>query len=148
MPAAIRRVYPQADHPISGYRAAAILLKHQEPTRPTRNGKPVVSPLAWRLSYRYPVHLIGEHFRPDEVPAEPTFLIVYRDREDEVRFMTANAVTLRLLQLLEDDRCSGRIALMQIARELGNSNTDALLSSGLETLQQLCGLSVICGVSP
>lgn len=111
-------------------------------------GKPVVSPLAWRLSYRYPVHLIGEHFRPAQVPAEPTFLIVYRDRKDAVRFMTANAVTLRLLQLLEDDRCSGRAALVQIAGELGNSNTDAVLSSGLETLQQLCDLSVICGVSP
>ncbi|MCV6604543.1 MAG: putative DNA-binding domain-containing protein, partial [Porticoccaceae bacterium] len=51
---------------------------------------PVVSPLAWRLSYQYPVHQLGPEHQPQEPPQNPTFLVVYRNRSERVRFMEAN----------------------------------------------------------
>ncbi len=106
---------------------------------------PVVSPLAWRLSYQYPVHRIGEAYQPGEPPESPTFLVVYRNRADEVKFMEANAVTIRLLQLLEEDSSlSGDQALVQIAKELQHSDPQAVIENGRSLLKQLSELDIIC----
>lgn len=45
------------------------------------------SPLAWPLAYRWPVQMIGVDHCPTQPPAEPTCLLVWRDRQDQVRFM-------------------------------------------------------------
>lgn len=45
------------------------------------------SPLAWPLAYRWPVQMIGADHCPTQPPAEPTCLLVWRDRQDQVRFM-------------------------------------------------------------
>lgn len=60
-----------------------------------------VSPLAWPLAYRWPVHRIGPDHRPDQPPAQPTFLVVYRDGGDRVQFLEIGAETARLLDALE-----------------------------------------------
>ena len=107
---------------------------------------PVVSPLAWRLSYQYPVHELGPENQPQQPPEQPTFLVVYRNRHDRVRFMEANGVTVRLLQLLEDDSSlSGQQALSQIAEELQHPNPEQVVSSGGQLLRKLADLSIICG---
>ena len=79
---------------------------------------PVISPLAWPLAYDYPVHRIGPDFLPKRPDAQPTHLIVWRNRRDEVRFMEANAVTARLMELMKPRRATGRRLLSRIAREL------------------------------
>ncbi|MDM3870173.1 putative DNA-binding domain-containing protein [Porticoccus sp. W117] len=109
---------------------------------------PQVSPLAWRLSYQYPVHQLGPENQPQEPPEQPTFLVVYRNRKERVRFMEANAVTVRLLQLLEDDATlSGQQALQQIAQELNHPQPEQVVSSGAQLLRKLADLSIICGSS-
>lgn len=45
------------------------------------------SPLAWPLAYHWPVQMIGVDHCPTQPPAEPTCLLVWRDRQDQVRFM-------------------------------------------------------------
>jgi hypothetical protein len=60
-----------------------------------------VSPLAWPLAYRWPVHRLGPDWQPAEPPAEPTFLVVYRDAADDVQFLEIGADTARLLDALE-----------------------------------------------
>ncbi|WP_438958246.1 HvfC family RiPP maturation protein [Porticoccus sp.] len=102
-----------------------------------------VSPLAWRLSYQYPVHLIGEVYQPAEPPEQPTFLVVYRNREHSVKFLESNAVTIRLLQLLEVRRCIGLDALQAIATELEHDNPDAIVSHGAQLLERLYQLDII-----
>ncbi|QIB67476.1 DUF2063 domain-containing protein [Kineobactrum salinum] len=81
-------------------------------------GIPRLSPLAWVLSYRYPVHRIGPGFQP-AIATEPTFLTVYRDLGETVRFMEINAATARLLELTRDNEVhSGADLLQQLATEL------------------------------
>lgn len=110
------------------------------------SGKPGVSPLVWCLTYRYPVHRLGPAYQPNEPPEMATYLVVYRDREDTVKFMESNAVTHRLLQLLQDDEVtSGRIALEQIAQELQAPDTQAIVTMGSELLGQLHDRGILCG---
>lgn len=98
--------------------------------------EPRVSPLAWCLSYQYPVHLIGPDYQPRQPPEQPTFLIVYRDRSDCVKFMESNAVTVRLLSVLEE-QLSGRQALQQLAAEMQHPEPQQLIAAGEGLLQKL-----------
>ena len=102
-----------------------------------------VSPLAWRLSYEYPVHLIGQEYQPAEPPEQPTFLVVYRNREQSVKFLESNAVTIRLLQLLETPHCTGLDALQTVAGELEHDNPEVIIAHGAELLEWLYQLDII-----
>ena len=96
-----------------------------------------VSPLAWRLSYQYPVHRIGPENQPLEPPEQPTFLVVHRNFADRVKFMEVNAVTSRLIQLFEEGgSITGETGLKLIAEELGKPY-EQLKGFGLELLEEL-----------
>jgi hypothetical protein len=108
------------------------------------DGAPVLSPLAWTLGYRYPVHRVAPEFRPEA--EEPTFLLVYRDRDDEVRFLELNPVTARLLELLrEAPGSTGRQLLERIAVEIGHPDRRVVIDAGEEVLQDLRRRDVIVG---
>jgi hypothetical protein len=105
---------------------------------------PVVSPLAWNLSYQYPVHHLGPEFRPDEPPEQPTFLIVYRNRHDQIQFMESNALTIRLLNLLEgEEALTGEKALRKLADEMQHPEPDALIQMGQNLLNKLQACDII-----
>lgn len=92
-----------------------------------------LSPLAWVLSYRFPVHLIGPEHQPTE-PGGPVYLLVWRDRNLQVAFMALNAPTARLLELSRDSApVPGRALLEQLADELGQS-ADTLREAGRRQL--------------
>ncbi len=107
---------------------------------------PVLSSLAWPLVYAWPVHMISCDFQPEEPSSQPTCLVVYRNRNDKVEFLEANAVTLRLLGLLGENTIStGEQALRQLASEMPQSDVNAVIDHGLSTLQQLRDLDIIIG---
>ena len=109
---------------------------------------PVLSTLAWPLAYQYPVHKMGPDFLPDEAPEQPTYLVVYRNRNDEVKFMELNPVTARLINLLqEDEHLNGRTAIEQITQEMNHPDSDVVLKGGLDALQELQGHGIILGTS-
>jgi hypothetical protein len=101
-----------------------------------------LSPLAWSLCYRFPVHRIGPGFRPLEA-TEPTYLVVYRDRADKVGFIEQSAVTARLLELVRDNSAdTGRTLLLALAAELELPDAD-ILAHGREQLGQLADAAVL-----
>jgi len=109
-------------------------------------GLPVVSPLVWSLCYQYPVHQIGKDFQPQEPPEQPTYLLVYRDLTDEVQFMETNAVTARLLELLQDEAAiSGEQVLTVLAEEMQHPEPQQLLDFGEKLLQQLKDRDILLG---
>jgi hypothetical protein len=119
-----------------------------DPNADLLQGPPALSPLAWPLSDRWPVQLIGPEHRPEAPPEQPTHLVVYRDRGDKVRFVSINAVTARLLELLEEQPAlSGLEALQRIAAEIKHPNPDIVINGGKQTLEQLKGQGIILGVS-
>lgn len=76
------------------------------------------SPLAWPLAYRYPVHRIGGDWQPQSIPEQPTFLLVYRDWQDQVRFLETTVFTYRLLDA-PDLEASAATQLQHLAKEAG-----------------------------
>jgi hypothetical protein len=111
-------------------------------------GIPVLSPLVWQLAYHYPVHRIGPDFLPDRPGATPTFLVVYRDRKDEVGFMEVNPVTKRLLELLASEAgATGEKLLLDIAQELSHPQPGVVIDGGLEILNDLHKKDIILGTS-
>ncbi len=111
------------------------------------DGVPMLSPLAWPLSYQFPVHKIGPDFLPETPGESPTFLVVYRDRDGAVHFLETNPVTARLIQLMsENNTTTGREMLNQIAVELGHPEPDVVVSGGLEILKDLQVRDVVPGV--
>ena len=111
-----------------------------------RNGVPVLSPLAWPLSYRFPVHLVKPDFRPNEPPQEATHLLVYRNREDEVKFMQLNEVTRYLLNRMQrhpDE--SGLQLLNHVADALQHPDREKLIDFGTRLFEDLMSKDVILG---
>ena len=97
-----------------------------------------LSEVAWPLAYRYPVQRISRDYQPWETPAEPTCLVVYRNREDEVRFMEVNPPTFRLLQILQTEGATlAQECLLQIAQELGVTDPEPILKYGSDILLDL-----------
>lgn len=113
------------------------------------SGVPVLSPLAWPLSYRYPVHRIQAAFQPTEPPEQPTHLLVYRDRQDRVKFMQLNDVTRLLLDRLGSATASnGRALLLEVAAEIGHSDPEQVVTAGRAVLEDLRRRDVILGTRP
>ena len=116
-------------------------------------GTPVVSPLAWPLAYRYPVHRIGPDYRPQAPPQTPTWLMVYRDAGDAVHFLVLNAVSARLFDLLAngpDDpgqpiELTGLSALERVAAELQHPDPAQVIQAGRDQLEDWRDRGILLG---
>jgi len=107
---------------------------------------PVFSPIAWPLVYQFPVHTMGPDNLPEEAPAQATYLVVYRNRNDDVRFLEINPVTARLIGLLqENESFTGLDAIEHINKEMKHPNPDVVKQGGLNALQELQQFGIILG---
>lgn len=100
-----------------------------------------VSSLAWPLQYTFPVTDIGPDCQPSTPPDEATYLIAYRDRHDEVGFMASNALTLRLLALVEAGSPLAR-SFGEIAAELARP-VSRVQAAGLAIVNRLHAQDVL-----
>jgi hypothetical protein len=120
-----------------------------DPAGDLLTGVPVLSPLAWPLSYQYPVHRIGPSFQPEEPPAEATHLLVYRRRDDQVKFMQLNPVSALLLQLLqENEEHTGQHLLNGIVQQLAHPKPEVVIEGGTRLLADLLARDVLLGTRP
>ncbi len=117
-----------------------------DPKADLLTGRILLSPLIWGLAYRWPVHQIGPGRVPAALPEKPTHLIVYRRRDDTVAFMEVNAVTLRLIRLLEEGAATAD-ALSQIAAELPEVSSKVVYDQGIATLIRLRDAEIVLGVA-
>lgn len=97
------------------------------------------------LSYDYAVQKISPRYKPSEQVS--TQLLMYRDAEFVVRFVELNAVTYRLIELLQQASTTGRQALTIIVDELAHPESEIVLQFGLEILQDLTTQGIIIGVT-
>jgi uncharacterized protein len=120
-----------------------------DPAGDLLQGRPVLSPLAWPLSYRYPVHRIRPDYQPQSAPAEATHLLVYRDRHDDVKFMLLNGVTQQLLQTLQaKPDLSGAQLLHDVARSIAHPDPQRVVEAGAGVLADLRARDVLLGTRP
>jgi uncharacterized protein len=94
------------------------------------------------LHYQYPVERISAQFQP-QAP-EPSALLVYRNRADQVKFMRANPLTLRFVYLLQQPELGTLGAIFdQLAIELQHPEPAKFLQQGLNMAQELFYLDII-----
>jgi hypothetical protein len=107
---------------------------------------PVVSPVAWPLVYRYPVHRIRADALPGaQEPETPTCLIIARNRKDQVGFLEANPLTLHLIERLKMEPArTGAETLRLLARET-KTDPDVLLAAGADILARLWSRDILLG---
>jgi hypothetical protein len=97
------------------------------------------------LAYAWPVQRIGPDYRPRK--PSPTHLLVYRDTNDEVRFVELNPVSARLIDLLLEGRLTGRAACIAIATELGHPDPRAVIAHGASLLAELRTAGALLGTA-
>ena len=102
----------------------------------------LLNPARVDVASPWPVHRIGPTWQPRKT--EPTFLVVFRDAQQEVQFTEINAVTAHVLALL-DSGLSGQQAFAQLAREMAHADPEALQGFGQELLIHLREQGVILG---
>lgn len=111
------------------------------------NNQPVMSPLAWPLSYQYPVQQICADFIPDAPSEYPVYLLIYRDHIDKVHFMELNPVTARLIQLINEDNELTTLQMLEaIVEEMNHPNPNVVIEGGHQIIQDLKNRNVILGV--
>ena len=106
---------------------------------------PVVSPLVRVLAYRFPVQRIAPGFRPCTPSAQPTLILLTRDRGDVVRFLEIDALTALLLERLQSNGSSGLGCLDAMLDELGRGGDPAVRASGIAALLRLRERDAILG---
>lgn len=113
-------------------------------------GVPVTSPLAWPLAYTWPVQQLRADYQPTEPPPQPTFLLVVRNRADQVRFKSIDALGFQLMQKLHDNDAglTGRALLEALAHTLAAPDPAAFVASGARMLEQLRARDAVLGTRP
>ena len=116
------------------------------------DGVPLLSPLAWPLAYRFPVQSIRADFQPKIAPETPTFLLVVRDRQDEIQFKSLDALGFHLLQAVaaNEQGASGRDLLAALGAQAGVNSAElpGFIANGGRLLEQLRQREVILGTRP
>jgi len=113
------------------------------------NGIPVLSPLAWPLSYQYPVHRIRVDFQPDTPPDKATHLLVWRKQDYSIKFMQLNEISLLLVQKLKEEPAhSGLELLTDIAGIIKHPKPEVVIEGGKALLDELKEKQIILGTRP
>jgi len=119
---------------------------HQNPDN-LQNLRIRLSPLAWPLAYQYPVQKISPAFLPETAPELATFLVVYRNPDDEVNFIEITPITYRLLQIIQEhEEVLAADCLKQVAEESNHPNPEMIMAGGLQILKELAKKTVIAVV--
>jgi len=110
-------------------------------------GIPILNPLSLALAYTWPVHEISPTNLPDIPPSEKTYIVVYRNQEDEVGFMVLNPVSAKLIEYLQSEEIlAGREILIKIAEELNHPNPQVVIEGGHDTLKEFLNKQILLGI--
>ncbi|MDK2598029.1 DNA-binding domain-containing protein [Pseudoalteromonas obscura] len=103
-----------------------------------------LSSVAQCVQYTYPVHQIQIDFQPTEPEGGPFSFVVYRDSDEETRFIALNPMTNLLLASIE---LSPGISVSQLSTQLSEQipgfTAKQLEVGALQTLQQFTQLGIV-----
>lgn len=129
-----------------GLQLSEAIAPSHDPEGDLLNGVPVVSPLAWPLVYRWPVHRICPDFQPVEPPHQPTLMLLRREPDGRVHFSMLSPLLFRLLELVgAESRETGRALLQRLALEAGQPDSDAFIDQARPMLRRLRDEGVLLG---
>ena len=111
-------------------------------------GVPVLNPIIMTQTYQYPVHQISPDYLPGTPPEVPTYLLVYRRKDDEVGFLELNTVSARLIECIQgNDDKTGLQLLEGIAEELKHPDPQVVINGGYEIMRDMHDKDILLGIS-
>ena len=118
-----------------------------DPNGDLTTGAPVKSVLAWVYAYRFPVHRISPDYLPDAAPEQPTYLAVYRNRNDKLSFLELNPLTAGLLDAIDNNAAnlSGIRLIRQLAESVGYPDIEQFVAHGLTAMQDMREKEILIG---
>ncbi|MDO9225629.1 MAG: putative DNA-binding domain-containing protein [Pseudomonadota bacterium] len=116
-----------------------------EPEGDLLKGRPAPHPTARMACYHYPVHRIGPRFKPTVADGQVYCYLLFRDETDTVRFIQLNPLSARLLELLREQRSSGREALAHLAAQTAPDQYEKLVQAGGDLLRDLRDQGALLG---
>lgn len=129
--------------------AASISTEHLPKLAPDtanldENSRIKLSPLAWPLVYQYPVHQLSPENQPQTPSDRPTFLTVFRDRDDEVRFLEMTPITYQMLVFLEEnDGLVLKNCIEQIISTFSEIDAEIIKRGTIQTVHELAEKDII-----
>ena len=103
-----------------------------------------LSSLARNLSYSFPVHTISADNQPSEPAAQPSYFVVYRDSDDEVQFLSTNAMTALLLNIIESQPGADLNDVCQaVAEHAPQFSQEQLYQGALNTLSTMAERGIV-----
>ena len=105
----------------------------------------VLNPTMMLLQYDYPVQLLSPRYKPTESLAEPVHLVVYRDLQDDAKFMQLNAQTAQMLRDLQHGNQTARQWLLDFSALNTELDIKNVLEFGCILLQDLLRQQLILG---
>jgi hypothetical protein len=107
-------------------------------------GRPLLNPVLANLCYHWPVH----HIRPrTRIAQAKTYLLLFRDADDEIQFSEINAFTARLIDLLALEEHTGHAALEIITTESRHPSPEVVMQGGLKIMTDLQARGALLGVA-
>lgn len=94
-----------------------------------------LNPAHLLVSYDFPVHALSKKYQP--TAPNPTFLLLIRNAQFEVKFIQLNPLTFELLKIIEAKACTGRQALLQIAEKIQHPQPKTIVEFGRQILEDL-----------
>lgn len=122
-----------------------ITLPAHEPQGDMMAHSVALNPARIDVASPWPVHRIGPAWQPHQ--ADPTFLVVFRNAQHTVQFSEINAITARVMALLDEGR-TGQEAFEQLAHEMAHPDPQALMGFGLQLLTSLREQGLVLGTHP
>ncbi len=109
---------------------------------------PVLSPLAWQFSYRWPVQRLSAEYRPEVLPEQPTHLVVVRNRRDEISFLELSPLTKVLFDLLAaNPGCAGLDLTLALAEALPQFPPQQIIDGATRSLRELRARDIVLGTA-
>jgi hypothetical protein len=86
--------------------------------------------------YQYPVHMIGTHYIPDEIPENPTSILMYRNLSDGITFEQLNALSTSLYALITKSPESAETIIKTLAQQTDQMDDASFEASAFAVLEE------------
>lgn len=103
-----------------------------------------LSKTARNLSYEFPVQHISEAFQPQQPSEQPHYFVVYRDKDDEVQFLSTNAMTAMLLSIIDNNAGSTFAHVcQQVSENAPQFSLEQITQGALSTLTAMAQRQIL-----
>lgn len=106
----------------------------------------VLSPLALPLAYQFPVHKLSP-FNLPKVSESPTFMLVWRDRAEVVRFQVLSASAVQLAARFQQGPQLAEVCVRGLSVSLPAASQEEAHSSGLALIERWLAQDILLHTS-